>query len=227
MEPEDDVPPVIAISAPADNAEYLHSGKLVVDYVVSDDFSGIASSTIKLDGGEIFSSENSGQSTTTIDLFYLKTGEHTMEIIAEDKARNIASSTVNFRIIATPDSMISDIKRLYDLRWITDRTISKILIKEIEEIKWRLRLTDEAKKLILKAIEKTEKNRFLPKKLKAKMIEKFNEELLRLDRESEKKLNIVYDRIERSLGKYIKRGLINQEAYDIILDSVNFLRNNL
>ncbi|MFA6106926.1 MAG: alpha/beta fold hydrolase [Patescibacteria group bacterium] len=227
LEPEDNVPPVIAISSPAKNAEYLHNTKLEINYTATDDFSDIASSTVKLDGEEIFSSISPGQATTTIDLFYEKTGEHMLEIIAKDKAGNIASSIVKFKIIATPDSVISDIKRLYELRWITDRTISKILIKEIEEIKWRLRLTDEAKKLILKAIEKTEKNRFLPAKLKAKMIERFNEELLRLDRENEKKLNIIYDRIERNLGKYLRRDLINQGAYDIIKDDVNYLRDNL
>jgi hypothetical protein len=59
------------------------------------------------------------------------------------------------------------------------------------------------------------------------MIQRFNEELNRLDRENAKKLNIVFDRIERSLQKYLKRNLINQGAYDIIKDDVNYLRGNL
>jgi pimeloyl-ACP methyl ester carboxylesterase len=227
LEPEDTIAPTVVINAPAENIGYLHSEKMNIGFTATDDFSGIATTTIALDGEAISESAVSGQSTTTIDLFYYKTGEHILEIIAEDKAGNVGSSTVKFRVIATPDSVISDMKRLYEMKWIADQTISKILTKEIEEIKWWIKLTDEAKKLILKAIEKTEKNRFLPEKLKIKMIQRFNEELNRLDQENAKKLNIVFDRIERSLQKYLKRNLINQGAYDIIKDDVNYLRGNL
>ncbi len=218
LEPKDTVAPVITISAPLENAEYLHSEKMNVEFTTIDDFSGIATTTIELDGVKL--------ATTTVDLFYYKTGEHFLAVSAEDKVRNIGSLTVKFKIIATPDSVISDIKRLYDLRWITDRTISKILIREIEDIKWYLNRLNEAKDRIIKNIARIEASK-QSDRMKAKLIQRYNEELERLDKENDKKLNIVYDRIERSLGKYLKRGLINQQAYDIIKDDVNYLRDNL
>jgi len=218
LEPEDNVLPIITINTPTENAEYLHSEKMNIEFTATDDFSGIATTTITLDGVEI--------ATTTIDLFYSKTGEHTLEIMAEDRAGNIGSSTVKFKIIADPDSVISDIKRLYEMRWITDRTTSKIIIREIEDIKWYLKRLDEAKGHILKSIERIEVSK-QPEKLKVKLIQRYNEEIARLEKENSKKLNMVFDRIERSLQKYLKRNLINQEAYDIIKDDVNYLRGNL
>ncbi|MFA6393446.1 MAG: Ig-like domain-containing protein [Patescibacteria group bacterium] len=218
LEPEDDIAPVIAISAPTENAEYLRSEKMNIEFTTTDDFSGIATTTIILDGTEI--------ATTTIDLFYSKTGEHVLEITAKDRAGNIGSSTVKFKITATPDSVISDIKRLYDSGWITDRTTSKILIREIEDIKWYLKRLDQAKGHILKSIERIKAGK-QPEKLKVKLIQRYNEEIARLEKENSKKLNMVFDRIERSLQKYLKRNLINQGAYDIIKDDVNYLRGNL
>jgi len=213
----DKTKPEVLLSIPG---EISHDQKLNILYNASDNYSGIASDTIAVYLDDKLLTANA------IDLFYQKTGEHALKITAEDMAGNIGSSTVKFKIIATPDSVISDIQRLYDLRWITDRTISKILIREIEDIKWHLNRLNEAKDRIIKNIARIEASN-QSAKMKTKLIQRYNEELLRLDRENNKKLNFVYDRIERSLGKYLKRNLINREAYDIIKDNVNYLRDNL
>ncbi len=213
----DKTKPEVLLSIPG---EISHDQKLNISYNASDNYSGIASGTIAVYLDDKLLTAN------TIDLFYHKTGEHALKIIAEDMAGNTGSSTVKFKITVTPDSVISDIQRLYDLRWINDRTISKILIREIEDIKWYLNRLNEAKDRIIKNIARIEASN-QSAKMKTKLIQRYNEELERLDRENDKKLNFVYDRIERSLGKYLKRNLINHEAYDIIKDNINYLRGNL
>ncbi|MFA6390105.1 MAG: alpha/beta fold hydrolase, partial [Patescibacteria group bacterium] len=125
-EPIDLVAPTINITSPAEGSNYLHNATMQIEYSATDDFSGISATSTLLDGQSVDNEK--------ADLFFLKTGEHLLEFRALDKAGNMATSTVKFNITATPDSVISDIQRLYNLRWIYDRITSKLLITEIEEI---------------------------------------------------------------------------------------------
>ncbi|MDO8676667.1 MAG: Ig-like domain-containing protein, partial [Candidatus Azambacteria bacterium] len=218
LAPVDTVPPVITITSPLENSQYPHNQVINIDYTAADDFSGLASTTITIDGQAI--------AAATLDLFYYLNGEHALTIAVSDRAGNLASSTVKFKIISSLDSVISDIARLYALGWITDRTTGKIMDTEIEEINWRFKLLDEAKRLIAKYIKKVETSQNTAK-IKAKLIQRYHEDLERLDQKNSKNINIVFDRLARSLGKYLKAKLINQAGYDIIMSDINYLRNNL
>lgn len=57
----DTVPPVVVINRPTENDKYLHSDDLFIDYTATDDFSGIATTSLMIDGQII--------ATTTINLF--------------------------------------------------------------------------------------------------------------------------------------------------------------
>ncbi len=218
LAPVDTLAPVISVASPAENFQYLHNQTLNISYTATDDFSGLATTAVMLD--------NQAITASAIDLFYLANGSHELKITALDLAGNFTSRAITFKIISTLDSTISDINRLYQSGSIMDRTASKILIKEIEEVKWRLKLLDEAKSTIAKYVKKVG-NSSNNTKTKAKLVQRYNEDLARSDKDYYKHLGIIFDRMEKTLKTFLKVRFLNQQAYDIIKDDVNYLRNNL
>ncbi|MDP2708520.1 MAG: hypothetical protein Q8O93_00490, partial [bacterium] len=91
LEPIDTVPPVVIINKPAEADEYPYSDNLVIDYTATDDFSGIATTIITIDGHTV--------ATITVDLSDYSLGQHNLIIQAIDKAGNQAQAQVNFTII--------------------------------------------------------------------------------------------------------------------------------
>lgn len=123
ISPEDTTPPEIVITSPG-NTDYLHSESFDINYSVSDSESGVFSSLAKLDNINVENGES-------IDLFFQALGNHEFIVEAQDNVNNEISQTVQFRLIATIDSTISDISRAFSLGWIEKEQVKDNLIKDL------------------------------------------------------------------------------------------------
>lgn len=107
----DTEPPIITITSP-EVRDYLHSGQISVNVSATDTESGVYALETILGTTTI-------PNTGTIDLFFKKLGIHTLTASSTDNVGNATTSNRSFRIIATPDSTLSDIERAYTLGWIS------------------------------------------------------------------------------------------------------------
>ena len=187
----DEDPPAILINSPV-SQDYLHSAMLDLAYEVIDADSGVASTTAILDGQSALD---------PVDLFFLSLGEHTFGLEAEDLVGNTSSSSVVFRVIATPESTVQDIKRAYALGWITNEQVKNTLAQMVKK----------AVKIVKRVsyIEET-----LPDgSKKRKKIEKLETAFDKL----------LGKKLLNELAKQLKRGTITQQAYDVLRADVEWL----
>ncbi len=126
VRPADTVPPSIQIASPQ-SKDYLRSEILPISVSITDAESGVFSQEIKFDDRIV----NSGES---IDLFFEKLGSHKLSANAVDFVGNSASAEIQFRIIATLQSTISDIERAYSLGWIVKKSVKNTLVKKLENL---------------------------------------------------------------------------------------------
>ncbi len=120
----DIAPPQILINSPT-NTDYIHSQSIPINVAVTDTESGVVLTETKLDG-IIFTG-------STIDSFFEKLGDHQLTVHAVDRIGNPSNLTTTFRIIATPESTISDIERAYALGWIDNVGVKESLVKKLRE----------------------------------------------------------------------------------------------
>ncbi len=97
--------PVITITAPTAST-YLHSDPLVLNFGATDTPAGVLSVTAKLDNVSV----NNGQS---INLYNYMAGNHTLVVTATDKAGNVSTKSVTFKVGATTTSLMNDVDRYY------------------------------------------------------------------------------------------------------------------
>jgi len=76
-------------------------------------------------------------------------------------------------------------------------------------------------------IKKTEEDRKLNPKQKQKLIDQYNKKLENLKKNRAKVISHSLDIIEKLLNTAKKRNMINQQGYDIIINDINYLRENL
>ena len=219
LEPIDTVPPVVMINKPTAGEKYFHSDDLIIDYSTTDEFSGISTTTIMIDGWVI--------ATTTIDLFDYALGQHSLIVQAFDKTGNQAQMLVKFEITASIDSTISDIKKIHELGWLKDKIYRPLLINAFRLLKIEERYFDREKALTERLIKKTQDDRKLTEKQKQKLIEQYDKKLAKLAKDRLKALNKSLDAIAKLLNQAKKQNRINQAGYDIILSDINYLRINL
>jgi pimeloyl-ACP methyl ester carboxylesterase len=219
LKPDDNIPPEITINNPIENEQYLHSGELTVGYTVTDDFSGVANTAIKLD--------NQILSTTTIDLFYYDLGEHILNITTVDNAGNSASVEVKFEIITNIDSTIQDIERIYDLGWISKKYIKQILIAELEVLRKRLDIFAKQKDNIEKLKQKLSDNPKIKEKHKQKLLDQFDKHLQELEQQEDKFIEKSLSLLVKTLDKFLQKAVISRQGYDIIISDIEYLKINL
>jgi|GEM_PF-762255 len=180
VKPADMTPPEITISSPQ-SRDYLRSETLPVNVAIHDVESDIASSGIKFDDRIVHAGDS-------IDLFFEKLGGHAVSVSASDMIGNATSSVVNFRIIATIESTISDIERAYSLGWISRKTVKDNLLKKLQaaiKLERRIEILEEnlpGKLSVTKRIEKIEKR--IDKILAKELIKE-------LERENPKNINDI------------------------------------
>ena len=76
-------------------------------------------------------------------------------------------------------------------------------------------------------IKKTEEDRKLNPKQKQKLIDQYNKKLENLKKNRAKVISHSLDIIEKLLNTAKKLNQINQQGYDIIINNINYLRENL
>ena len=118
--------PTFQVVSP-ENKDYVKGEKILINATATDSQSVVSSSEIKLNGvvvknGEIFDTTNQ------------KLGSYRLVFSAVDSVGNSASSTVNFRIIASVKNMIDDVERLFSLGFITNKTIKDELVLRLNQI---------------------------------------------------------------------------------------------
>jgi pimeloyl-ACP methyl ester carboxylesterase len=105
----DTAPPTVVFE-PAINAKYLHNQVIESSVKADDAISGIASTSLSLDGQA---------ASFPIDLFYSRLGDHELAGQATDHAGNSSEIRQTFHVGATIDSTLSDLNRIHSLGWIT------------------------------------------------------------------------------------------------------------
>ncbi|KQX46764.1 OmpL47-type beta-barrel domain-containing protein [Paenibacillus sp. Root444D2] len=120
--------PSVTISSPIDGNSYSDSGDLRLQLTVTDDISGVDNSktTVTLDGQTL-------QHGTTIPLYSLALGSHTITVTSSDLAGNTHQETVTFQTITTIDSLKALVTRFSDNNWIDNGGIANSLQKELEK----------------------------------------------------------------------------------------------
>ena len=194
--PDDFNPPIITITSPT-TKDYLRSDKFVIDATSTDTGSGVFSFTLSLDGAVATSGE-------PVDLFFDKLGTHQLLATSTDFMNNTATSSVSFRVVASPESTISDIERAYSLGWLKDKKTKETLEKEINVM---VKLETKIDK-----IESKDKN---GKKI-TKLVERVEERV-------DKVLAQVW-KIELKL--YNKGKIVNDKANVLLQEDVQWLLDN-
>ena len=124
IRPADQNPPEIEIVSP-EPRDYLRSENFLVNVDIQDTETGVFSQEIRFD--DIMIENNS-----TVDLYAYELGEHILRVKAEDFVGNESTSEVRFRIIATIESTIADLERVYTLGWIDNKGIKNSLVKKMQ-----------------------------------------------------------------------------------------------
>ena len=190
----DVAPPSIEILSPT-STDYVSSDILSLLASVSDDNSGVAHQEWSLNGDIV--------STTTLDLFFLPLGTSTVSLEAMDSAGNPAHASLDFRIVATPSSTISDIERAFSLGWIKRKSVKN-------DLENNLAVAIRLEKLIQKVIERSPDGTNREKHIES-IEQKIDKTLLLL--------------LQKELEKYYSKGDITKEGYDKIREDVGWLLN--
>ena len=217
--PKDTDAPSIVINAPTSGTKYFHSDKLQINYTASDDFSGVASVTVAIDGNIL--------NTPTVDLFNYALGVHKISIKAADRDGNQAVKTVSFEIVANIDSAIYDVKAAYNKKWLIKELDKNTLILSLDSLKLSLDFLAAEKAVLEKLINDTQNNKKLSAAAKKKIIEPL-EKLLDANSNARQAVikNVLGD-FQKNLDKIKQKNGINQPGYDIIKADIDYLKNNL
>jgi hypothetical protein len=132
LPPPDTTAPSIEITSPA-AADYLHTDTFQVSFSASDSESGLASGSpaATLDGVAVAN----GQS---IQALTLALGPHALVVSASDKAGNLATRTVEFRVTATIDSLIAAVN-FFTAQGKVDAQVSRGLLAKLSDAKQALK----------------------------------------------------------------------------------------
>lgn len=118
----DKTAPAIAVSVPGDGSIYENSGDIKPQFALTDYFSGVDNSktavTIDMHSYKI---------GTTISLYTLSLGQHTLVISSSDLVGNQVSKTVHFQTVASIDSLKTLVTRFADTKWIDNAGIANSL----------------------------------------------------------------------------------------------------
>ncbi|MFZ2484480.1 MAG: hypothetical protein WAW81_00855, partial [Minisyncoccia bacterium] len=192
--PTDVTLPQILISSPV-YKDYLRSEIVPITVTATDADSGLFSLEVVLDGATT--------TVNSVDLFFLKLGNHVLDATATDFQNNETGTSTEFRVVATVDSTISDINRAFTLGWITHTKSRDLLIKTLNKavkLEERIDLIEEklpGKPNVIKKLERIEKR-----------IDKILAKLFILELKSQR-------------GK-----TINEQAYQLLLEDIQWLIDN-
>lgn len=99
----DTAAPEVTVSGVEDGAALGDSGRLEVDVEATDAGSGVASTSVELDGEEL---------TGPVDLWTLDLGEHTLVVTATDEAGHTTTQTLTFTTTTSLEDLAAHLERL-------------------------------------------------------------------------------------------------------------------
>ena len=196
-----------------------HDQMLNIQYLATDNFSGIATDTTK------FYLDNNQISTSTVDLFYQKIGNHKIRISIEDNAGNINTEETNFEIITNIDSTILDVDRSKNENMINQKAKDE-LTRDLNSIKKYIdRFGKREERRDIREVDlikkcSAHKN---SKWCKDKFGKIFTHIDYRLDWIYGKVIKLQYSLILKDLELYYRKNWVTKTSYDIIKDDLNYL----
>jgi pimeloyl-ACP methyl ester carboxylesterase len=136
---KDTVHPVISITSPENNKNYLNNKIINIKFSASDNktASDKIETEIFLDGNKI--------SNSSIDLALQNLGQHPVKITARDEAGNYSGKEVSFKNIASIDSVISNVNHYRDLGLISKEADRKLLVVQLNVLDTYLDLLNAVK----------------------------------------------------------------------------------
>ncbi|MDA3840778.1 MAG: hypothetical protein PF572_06880 [Patescibacteria group bacterium] len=210
----------IEIGYPLLNQKYLRQETIDIVYIVHDELSGVAKTSLSMDGQVL--------SSTILELYRYDLGEHSLVVNAEDRAGNVSSSTIIFNIVANLETVSFDIERLEASGDITKKNIKKIVTKRIEQI--------------VKNIDKCREKRNTEKQKNSKSLcfgfqnQKECHDYSGYKAETTSYycgLGLAaptvskYDSLLKKLNHFLDKSWLSQTAYDTIKEDIDYLINNL
>ncbi len=124
----DTTPPSIAIDSPApENVVFDTDDLSSIEWTITDAGSGVDGATVAatFDGAAAVEGR-------VLDMFFLDPGTHTIVLGAKDNLGNTASLTRHFRVQATSESLVSNVKRACSLGLIDGAGICNALLTKVE-----------------------------------------------------------------------------------------------
>ena len=139
IEVTDTTPPEIFIISPQSGRTYANNQILPIDFRVVDNqpANDIVQTEIYLNGAVV--------SGNSVDLSLQKTGNHRLEINAQDDAGNIARAESDFAVSADIGSIIANISHYYDLKMIKLLSTRNALLAAAKSLKLQLEVLDRLK----------------------------------------------------------------------------------
>ncbi|MDB5084107.1 MAG: hypothetical protein JWN30_993 [Bacilli bacterium] len=124
----DMISPIIQVNSPVSDSNYLDSADLTPQFTVTDDLSGVDTSktTLWLDK-QVF------QQGTTIPLYTLPLGTHTLQIRSSDLAGNQQVLSVNFLTSTSRNSLRALVTRFGSNNWIDNDGIAQSLQVKLDQ----------------------------------------------------------------------------------------------
>lgn len=186
--PTDVEPPLISIDSPH-TGDYEHSDIVSIIYSASDNSGEVRFQSVLIDGEPY--------STSSLDMFTLTLGEHTLSVSAGDWAGNDSQETIGFSVIATFASLRSDIVRLFSQGDI-DRQMRHRLMRDVSHLqRWY-----------------TVYSRFL---------RNGHRDHTRLARMLD---HITGQMVEKRLHRYLRKGRLTPEIFSLLSQQIEYIIRN-
>ena len=216
--PQDAQPPVIVINSPVVSSTYWRRYSLPINYSVVDDFAGVSTTVLELDGKII--------TTTTVDLGGYAVGSHLLKITAMDGAGNIATQQINFEIITDLETTIKDLETLLKPKNVL-RSAGLLLMGDLNILQARLKIIDGLMALAEKAREALIVNLKINLTAKNKLLVEVDRKIEQLQSERNKAIVEQLGLADKELNVLWQNGMISSLDYAIIKANNNYLKNNL
>jgi hypothetical protein len=126
---QDTTGPALAVTVPR-AIEVPHSARLALAYAVTDACTGVAQQTATLDGATSSGGHGLASGETIDVLLELAPGPHTFTLGAKDALANASTTTVQFTVVVTPQSLIDAIERFADDGRVKDPGTSSSLVQK-------------------------------------------------------------------------------------------------
>jgi hypothetical protein len=213
----------VDVFLPLSDSKYLRSENIDLVYDVTDAGSGVATDTIKM------FIDNTELSASSIKFFDYSLGVHTVSVLAQDLAGNIASTTISFSITANIDSAILDVSTFYANGAINDKA-NKRLTNELKLIKTQIEKFGQ-KKIVVDTKYREAMNGCIHKKgnkwCEKKLQPRIDKIFYSPDKIYKAIITMQYRLVLAELKQLKSKSWINLQAYNILKEDINYLINEL